>query len=101
MANKKELRKITQAEKAILNTRGEAIITMGVIIIAISMLMAILAIAMGNTKDMFGFLTFAFAYLGGAALFSYKYQKTKGFIILGIVGIILTIGCAALYIINK
>lgn len=101
MATKKELRKITQAEKAIINTRGEAIITMGVIIMAISMLMAIMAIAMGNTKDIFGFLLFSFAYLGGAALFSYKYQKTAGFLVLGIVGILLTIGSAVLYIINK
>jgi len=101
MANKKELRKITQAEKAILNTRGEAIITMGVIIMAVSMLMAIVAIAMGNTREIFGFLLFSFAYLGGAALFSYKYQKTIGFLILGIVGILLTIGCAVIFIINK
>jgi len=98
MANKKELRKITQTEKAILNTRGEAIITMGVIIIAVSMLMAIVEIANGNGKKSFGFLLFAFAYLGGAALFSYKYQKTKGFLILGIVGILLAIGSFVLYI---
>ena len=57
--------------------------------------------AMGNTKEVFGFLLFAFAYLGGAALFSYKYQKTPGFIILGVIGILLTIGSAVLYIINK
>ena len=101
MANKKELRKMTQTEKAIINARGEAIITMGVIIIAVSMLMAILAIANGNTKEIFGFLLFSFAYLGGAALFSYKYQKTIGFLILGIVGILITIGCAVLFIINK
>ena len=101
MGNKKELRKMTQTEKAILNARGEAIITMGVIIMAVSMLMAIVAIAMGNTKEVFGFLLFAFAYLGGAALFSYKYQKTPGFIILGVIGILLTIGSAVLYIINK
>ena len=101
MASKKELRKMTQTEKAIINTRGEAIITMGVIIMSVSMLMAIVAIAMGNTKEVFGFLLFAFAYLGGAALFSYKYQKTPGFIILGVIGILLTIGSAVLYIINK
>ena len=100
MASKKELRKMTQSEKAIINTRGEAIMTMGVIVIAVSMLMAIIAIAMGRTKDIFGFLLFAFAYLGGAALFSYKYQKTKGFLILGIVGWLLTVGAAVLYIIQ-
>ena len=94
MGSKKELRKI-------ITTRGEAIITMGVIIMSVSMLMAIVAIAMGNTKEVFGFLLFAFAYLGGAALFSYKYQKTPGFIILGVIGILLTIGSAVLYIINK
>ena len=101
MASKKELRKMTQTEKAIVNTRGETILTMGVIIIAVSMLMAILCIAMGNTKEVFGFLLFSFAYLGGAALFSYKYQKTVGFLILGILGVLLTIGCAVLYVINK
>ena len=99
MANKKELRKITQAEKAILNTRGEAIITMGVIIMAVSMLMAIVAIAMGNTREIFGFLLFSFAYLGGAALFSYKYQKTKGFLIFGILGCLITIGALIIYLI--
>ena len=98
MANKKELRKITQTEKAILNTRGEALITMGVIIIALSMLMAIIEIARGNGKGSFGFLLFAFGYLAGAALFSYKYQKTKGFLLLGIVGVLLTIGSLILYI---
>ena len=101
MANKKELRKMTQTEKAIINTRGEAILTMGIVIIAISMLMAIICIAMGNTKELFGFLLFSFAYLGGAALFSYKYQKTAGFLDLGIFGVLLTIGCAVLFIINK
>ena len=100
MASKKELRKMTQTEKAIVNTRGEAILTMGVIIIAISLLMAILAIANGNTKEIFGFLLFSFAYLGGAAFFSYKYQKTVGFLILGIVGVLLTIGSAVLYLIQ-
>lgn len=98
MANKKELRKMTQTEKAIVNTRGEAIITMGVIIMALSMLMAIIEIARGNAKNSFGFLAFAFAYLAGAALFSFKYQKTKGFIILGVVGVLLTIGSIILYI---
>ena len=100
MANKKELRKITQAEKAILNTRGEALITMGVVVIAFSMLMAIVALAVGNTKNAVGFLGFSFAYLAGAALFSFKYQKTKGFLILGILGIILTIGAFVLYLIG-
>ena len=100
MANKKELRKITQAEKAILNTRGEALITMGVIIIAVSMLMAVVEIANGKAIKAFGFIMFTFAYMGGAALFSYKYQKTKGFLILGIVGIILALGSFVLYIMN-
>ena len=98
MGNKKELRKMTQQEKAITNARGEAILTMGAIMIALSMLMAVIAIALGYNRAIFGFLTFAFAYLGGASLFSYKYQKTKGFIILGIVGIILTIGSVVLYL---
>ena len=96
---KKELRKITQAEKAILNTRGEALITMGVITIAVSMLMAIIAIANGKAKESFGFLLFSFAYLAGAAFFSYKYQKTKGFLILGIFGSLLTIGALVIYLI--
>lgn len=100
MGNKKELRKMTQTEKAILNTRGEALITMGVIVIAISMLMAVVEIARGNGSKSFGFLTFAFAYLAGAAFFSYKYQKTKGFIILGVFGALLTIGSLILYIIG-
>lgn len=100
MASKKELRKMTQAEKAIINTRGEAIITMGVVVIAVSMIMAIIAIAMGKTKEIFAFLLFSFAYLGGAALFSYKYQRTKGFLILGIVGWLLTIGSLILYLIQ-
>lgn len=97
MANKKELRKMTQTEKAILNTRGEALITMGVIVMALAMLMAIIEIAKGKAYGAFGFLVFAFAYLAGAALFSYKYQKTKGFIILGVVGVLLTIGSVVLY----
>ena len=100
MANKKELRKMTQTEKAIVNTRGEAIITMGVVILAVSMLMSIVELARGNAKNMFGFLLFSFAYLGGASLFSYKYQKTKGFILLGILGIVLTIGSLVLYLIG-
>lgn len=98
MANKKELRKMTQTEKVILNTRGEALITMGVIILAISMLMAIIEIANGSGKKAFGFLLFAFGYLGGAALFSYKYQKTKGFLLLGIVGVLLALGSFILYV---
>ena len=100
MGNKKELRKMTQTEKAILNTRGEALITMGVIIMALSMLMAIMEIAKGTARGAFGFLTFAFAYLAGASLFSYKYQKTKGLIIFGVVGILLTIGSVVLYFIG-
>jgi len=100
MGNKKELRKMTQTEKAIINARGEAIMTMGAIIIAVSMLMAVIAIALGKTKETFGFILFSFAYLGGAALFSYKYQKSKGFLLLGIFGILLTIGAAVLYIIQ-
>lgn len=99
MASKKELRKMTQQEKVIINARGEALLTMGGIIIAISMLMAIIAIAMGDNKAIFGFLTFSFAYLGGASIFSYKYQKTKGFIVLGAVGVLLTIGSVILYLI--
>lgn len=96
---KKELRKITQTEKAILNTRGEALITMGVIIIAVSMLMAIICIAYGKARESFGFLMFTFAYLAGASLFSYKYQKTKGFLIMGIVGCLLTIGALIIYLV--
>ena len=99
MANKKELRKMTQSEKAIINARGEAIITMGVVIIAVSMLMAIICIAYGRYKDTFGFLMFTFAYLAGASLFSYKYQKTKGFLIMGIVGCLLTIGALIIYLV--
>ena len=98
MASKKELRKMTQTEKVITQTRGEAILTMGVIIIALALLMAVVEIANNNGKGAFGFLMFAFAYLAGASLFSYKYQRTKGFIILGIFGILLTIGSFVLYI---
>ena len=98
MANKKELRKMTQTEKAIINARGEALITMGVIIIAVSMLMSIIEIARGNGSMAVGFLVFAFAYLAGAALFSYKYQKTKGFIVLGVFGVLLKIGAVILYV---
>ncbi len=101
MASKKELRKMTQAEKAIINTRGEALLTMGVIVIGLSMLMAIVEIARGSGAKAFGFLIFAFGYLGGAAIFSYKYQKTKGFLLLGIFGILLTIGAFILYVIGK
>ena len=79
MANKKELRKITQAEKAILNTRGEALITMGVVVIAFSMLMAIVALAVGNTKNAVGFLGFSFAYLAGAAYFLLSNKRQKDF----------------------
>lgn len=99
MASKKELRKMTQSEKAIINARGEALITMGVIVIAVSMLMAIICIAYGKAKESFGFLMFTFAYLAGAALFSYKYQKTKGFLIFGIFGSLLTIGALIIYLI--
>ena len=98
MANKKELRKLTQTEKVILQTRGEAVVTLGVITIALSMLMAIVELANNNGKRAFGFILFSFAYLAGAALFSYKYQRSKGFLILGIVGILLTIGCFIIYI---
>lgn len=98
MGNKKELRKMTQAEKAIINARGEVLITMGVVTIAISMLLAIIALAKGDSKDAFGFLSFSFAYLAGASIFSYKYQKTKGFILLGIFGAALTIGAVVLYL---
>ena len=101
MANKKELRKITQTEKAILNTRGEALLTMGVIVVALAMLMAVVEIANGKGARSFGFLMFAFGYMGGAALFSYKYQKTKGFLLLGIFGILLTIGAFLIYIMAK
>ena len=90
---------MTQTEKVITQTRGEAILTMGVIIIALSLLMAIVEIANGNGKGAFGFLMFAFAYLAGASFFSYKYQRTKGFILLGIFGVILTIGSFILYLI--
>ena len=100
MGNKKELRKMTQTEKAILNTRGEALITMGVIIMALAMLMSIIEIAKGTARGAFGFMSFAFAYLAGASLFSYKYQKTKGFVILGIFGVLLTIGSVVLYLIG-
>lgn len=100
MGNKKELRKMTQTEKAILNARGEALITMGVIIIAVSLLMAVVEIAKGNGSKSFGFLIFAFAYLTGASIFSYKYQKTKGFILLGVFGAVLTIGALILYLIG-
>ena len=98
MANKKELRKMTQTEKVIIQTRGEALLTLGVIIIGISMLMAIVEIANNNGKKAFGFLMFSFAYLAGASLFSYKYQRSKGFLLLGIFGILLTIGSFVLYI---
>ena len=98
MANKKELRKMTQTEKVIIQTRGEALLTLGVIIIDISMLMAIVEIANNNGKKAFGFLMFSFAYLAGASLFSYKYQRSKGFLLLGIFGILLTIGSFVLYI---
>ena len=99
MASKKELRKMTQSEKAIINARGEALITMGVIVIAVSMLMAVICIAYGRAKEAFGFLMFTFAYLAGAALFSYKYQKTKGFLIFGILGCLITIGALIIYLI--
>lgn len=98
MASKKELRKMTQTEKVIVQTRGEAILTLGVIIIALSMLMAIVELATDNGKRAFGFLLFSFAYLAGASLFSYKYQRTKGFLFLGIFGILLTIGSFILYL---
>ena len=101
MGSKKELRKITQTEMAILNARGEALLTMGAIIIAISSILAVIAIALGNVKEAFGFLTFTFAYVAGAVLFSYKYQKTKGFLILGILGVLITIGSVVLFIIIK
>lgn len=97
MGNKKELRKITQTEKAILNTRGEALLTMGIITIAISCLMAVLAIAMGGAKIALGFLAITFAYIGGAGLFSYKYQRTIGFLLIGIFGILLTITFGVLF----
>ena len=45
------------------------------------------------------FLMFTFAYLAGAALFSYKYQKTKGFLIFGILGCLITIGALIIYLI--
>ena len=101
MANKKELRKMTQAEKAIINTRGEAILTMGVIIVGLSFLMAIVELSRGSGARSFGFLIFAFGYMAGASIFSYKYQKNKGFIILGIVGVLLTLGAFALYAFGK
>ena len=100
MANKKELRKMTQSEKAIINARGEALITMGVIIIAVSMLMAIICIAYGRYKDTFGFLMFTFAYLAGASLFSYKYQKTKGFLIFGILGCLISLGALIIFLLQ-
>ena len=98
MGNKKELRKMTQAEKAIINARGEVLITMGVVTLAISMLLAIIALAKGDSKVAFGFLAFSFAYLAAACIFSYKYQKTKGFILFGILGAGLTIGAIVLYL---
>ncbi len=101
MGSKKELRKITQTEKAILNARGEALLTMGAIIIAISSILAVIALALGNIKESFGFLSFTCAYIAGAALFSYKYQKSKGFLILGIFGVLITIGAVVLYVIIK
>ena len=89
---------MTQTEKVIIQTRGEAVLTLGVIMIALSMLMAIVELANNNGNKAFGFLLFSFAYLAGASLFSYKYQRTKGFLLLGILGILLTIGSFILYL---
>lgn len=99
MGNKKELRKITKEEKVILQTRGEALFTMGLVVIGLAIGLIIIEIAKENAYGVFGYLTIIMGYIAGFAIYSYKYQKTRGYLILGIVGVIFALGCFALALI--
>lgn len=98
MGNKKELRKITQQEKAVANARGEALFAMGIVVVGLSLLLAIVEIASGTPKKSFGYVTIAMGYVAAFSIYSYKYQKTKGFMVASVVGAIIALGCFVLYI---
>lgn len=84
-------RKISMSEKAVLQARGETLIVMGAIICGFCLLLAFFELA--NERSVFGYLTIIVAYLAGASLYSYKYQRTKGFMIFGVVGVVLALFC--------
>lgn len=98
MGNKKELRKMTQTEKAITQARGEAILMLGIVIFVICLLFAVIEVGLGNALKVVAFVAIILAYVTGALILSYKYQKTKLYLLMAIIGGILTLLSIIFYI---